>query len=204
MSVEFLLTSLVVVLIPGTGVLYTVSSSIGGGWRRGFFAAIGCTLGIVPHVLAAMLGLSAIMQAGSMVFEVVRYAGVIYLVFMGFSMIRDAGVLPLDDGNASIDPMGPVVWRGILLNVLNPKLTVFFFAFLPQFLDASPGLLDPKLIGLGGIFMLMTLVVFAVYALASAGIRDLVLAAPVARRWIERALGALLIGFAARLALTDR
>jgi threonine/homoserine/homoserine lactone efflux protein len=204
MSVEFLLTSLVVVLIPGTGVLYTVSSSIGGGWRRGLFAAIGCTLGIVPHMLAAMLGLSAIMQAGSMVFEVIRYAGVIYLVFMGFSMIRDAGTLPLDDGNASIDPMGPVVWRGILLNVLNPKLTVFFFAFLPQFLDASPGLLDPKLIGLGGIFMLMTLVVFAVYALASAAIRDLVLAAPVARRWIERALGALLIGFAARLALTDR
>jgi threonine/homoserine/homoserine lactone efflux protein len=204
MSVEFLLTSLVVVLIPGTGVLYTVSSSIGGGWRRGFFAAIGCTLGIVPHMLAAMLGLSAIMQAGSVVFEVVRYAGVIYLVFMGFSMIRDAGALALDDGNASIDPMGPVVWRGILLNVLNPKLTVFFFAFLPQFLDASPGLLDPKLIGLGGIFMLMTLVVFALYALASAAVRDLVLAAPVARRWIERALGALLIGFAARLALTDR
>jgi threonine/homoserine/homoserine lactone efflux protein len=204
MSVEFLLTSLVVVLIPGTGVLYTVSSSIGGGWRRGLFAAIGCTLGIVPHMLAAMLGLSAIMQAGSVVFEVVRYAGVIYLVFMGFSMIRDAGALPLDDGNASIDPMGPVVWRGILLNVLNPKLTVFFFAFLPQFLDASPGLIDPKLIGLGGIFMLMTLVVFAVYALASAAIRDLVLAAPVARRWIERALGAFLIGFAARLALTDR
>jgi threonine/homoserine/homoserine lactone efflux protein len=204
MSVEFLLTSLVVVLIPGTGVLYTVSSSIGGGWRRGLFAAIGCTLGIVPHMLAAMLGLSAIMQAGSMVFEVIRYAGVIYLVFMGFSMIRDAGTRPLDDGNASIDPMGPVVWRGILLNVLNPKLTVFFFAFLPQFLDASPGLIDPKLIGLGGIFMLMTLVVFAVYALASAAIRDLVLAAPVARRWIERALGAFLIGFAARLALTDR
>jgi threonine/homoserine/homoserine lactone efflux protein len=204
MSVEFLLTSLVVVLIPGTGVLYTVSSSIGGGWRRGLFAATGCTLGIVPHMLAAMLGLSAIMQAGSVVFEVVRYAGVIYLVFMGFSMIRDAGALPLDDGNASIDSMGPVVWRGILLNVLNPKLTVFFFAFLPQFLDASPGLLDPKLIGLGGIFMLMTLVVFAVYALASAAIRDLVLAAPVARRWIERALGALLVGFAARLAFTDR
>jgi threonine/homoserine/homoserine lactone efflux protein len=204
MSVEFLLTSLVVVLIPGTGVLYTVSSSIGGGWRRGLFAAIGCTLGIVPHILAAMLGLSAIMQAGSVVFEVVRYAGVVYLVFMGFSMIRNAGALPLDDQNASIDPMGPVVRRGILLNVLNPKLTVFFFAFLPQFLDASPGLLDARLIGLGAIFMLMTLAVFAVYALASAAIRDLVLTAPAARRWIERALGALLIGFAAKLALTDR
>ena len=204
MSVEFLLTSLVVVLIPGTGVVYTISSSIGGGWRRGLFAAIGCTLGIVPHMLAAMLGLSAIMQAGAVVFEVVRWAGVAYLVFMGVSMIREAGSLPLDGENASIGTMGLVVRRAILLNVLNPKLTVFFFAFLPQFLDASPGLLDPKLIGLGGIFMLMTLAVFAVYAFASAAVRDLVLAAPVARRWIERALGAFLIGFAAKLAFTDR
>jgi threonine/homoserine/homoserine lactone efflux protein len=204
MSVEFLLTSLVVVLIPGTGVVYTVSSSIGGGWRRGLFAAIGCTLGIVPHMLAAMLGLSAIMQAGAVVFEVVRWAGVAYLVFMGASMIRNAGALPPDDENGSADPMGLVVRRGILLNVLNPKLTLFFFAFLPQFLDASPGLLDTRLIWLGGTFMLMTLAVFAVYAFLSAAIRDLVLAAPVARRWIERSLGALLIGFAARLAFTDR
>ncbi len=119
MSIEFLLTSLVVILIPGTGVVYTVSSSIGGGRRR-----------------------------------------------------------------------------GILLNVLNPKLTLFFFAFLPQFLDASPGLFDPRLIGLGGVFMLMTLAVFAIYALASAAARDLVLAAPVARRWVERALGVFLIRFA--------
>ena len=204
MSVEFLLTSLVVVLIPGTGVVYTVSSSVGGGWRRGLFAAIGCTLGIVPHMLAATLGLSGVMQAGSVVFEVVRYAGVAYLVFMGVSMIRDAGAVALDDGNASSEPMGAVVRRGILLNVLNPKLTLFFFAFLPQFLDASPGLLDTRLIGLGGVFMLMTLAVFAIYAFASAAVRDRVLAAPVARRWIERTLGALLIGFAAKLAVTDR
>ena len=204
MSVEFLLTSLVVVLIPGTGVVYTVSSSIGGGWRRGLFAAFGCTLGIVPHMLAAMLGLSAIMQAGAVVFEVVRWAGVAYLVFMGVSMIRDAGAVPLDDENAPIARMPIVVRRGILLNVLNPKLTMFFFAFLPQFLDASPGLLDSELIWLGGVFMLITLAVFAVYAFASAAVRDLVLAVPVARRWIERALGTLLIGFAVSLAFTDR
>jgi threonine/homoserine/homoserine lactone efflux protein len=204
MSVEFLLTSLVVAAIPGTGVVYTVSSSIGGGWRRGLFAAIGCTLGIVPHILAAMLGLSAIMQAGSVVFEAVRWAGVAYLVFMGVSMIREGGTLQLDDQDDQHGSMGLVVRRGIVLNLLNPKLTMFFFAFLPQFLNTPPGLLDLRLIGLGGIFMLMTLAVFAVYALASAAIRDLVLTAPAARRWIERALGALLIGFAAKLALTDR
>jgi len=204
MSVEFLLTSLVVVLIPGTGVVYTVSSSIGGGRRRGMFAAFGCTLGIVPHMLAAMLGLSAVMQAGSMAFEVVRWAGVAYLIFMGASMIREAGTLPLDGEDAPAEPMGHVVRRAILLNVLNPKLTVFFFAFLPQFLDASPGLFDAELIWLGAVFMLMTFAVFAVYAYASAAFRDLVLAALVARRWVERALGAFLIGFAAKLAFTDR
>ena len=204
-SVEFLLTSLVVVLIPGTGVIYTVSNSIGGGRRRGLIAAVGCTLGIVPHLLAAMLGLSGIMQAGSAVFEVVRWAGVAYLVFMGLSMIREAGAAPLDGGgDTPVDSAGLIVRRGILLNVLNPKLTLFFFAFLPQFLGASPGPLDPRLIALGGVFMLMTLAVFAVYALASAAARDLVLAAPVARRWVERALGAIVIAFAARLALSDR
>jgi threonine/homoserine/homoserine lactone efflux protein len=207
MSVEFLLTSLVVVLIPGTGVIYTVSSSIGGGWRRGLFAAIGCTLGIVPHMLAAMLGLSAIMQAGSVVFEAVRWAGVAYLIFMGVSMIREGGALRLDDQDdqhGSIRSMGLVVRRGILLNLLNPKLTMFFFAFLPQFLDTPPGLLDAGLIWLGGVFMLMTLAVFAVYAYASASVRELALGAPVVLRWFQRSLGALLIGLAARLALTDR
>ncbi|HZI96734.1 MAG TPA: LysE family translocator [Actinomycetales bacterium] len=204
MSAEFLLTSLVVVAIPGTGVIYTVSKAIGGGRRQGLFAAIGCTLGIVPHLAAAVLGLSAIMQAGAVVFEVVRYAGVAYLVFIGLSMIRTAGARQFDERDATADPVSQVVRRGILLNVLNPKLTVFFFAFLPQFLDASPGLVDPAVIGLGGVFMLMTLAMFAVYACASAAVRELVLAAPVARRWIERALGGLLIGFAAKLAVTDR
>ncbi|MCD6032156.1 MAG: Lysine exporter protein [Thermomicrobiales bacterium] len=207
MSIEFLLTSLVVVLIPGAGVVYTVASSIGGGWRRGIFAAVGCTLGIVPHMLAAMLGLSAIMQAGSVVFEAVRWAGVAYLVFMGVSMIREGGALQLedqDDQHASIGSMGLVVRRGILLNLLNPKLTLFFFAFLPQFLDAPAGLLDTRLIWLGAIFMLMTLAVFTLYAYASATVRDRVLSAPVIRRWLQRTLGTLLIGFAARLATTDR
>ena len=160
-----------------------------------------------------MLGLSGVMQAGAVAFEVVRWAGVAYLVFIGLLMIRDAGTRALDGpggedapvgGNAPVDSMGVIVRRGIFLNVLNPKLTLFFFAFLPQFLDASPGLLDPRLLWLSGIFMLMTLVVFAAYALASAAARDLVLGAPAARRWIERFLGALLIYFATRLALTDR
>jgi threonine/homoserine/homoserine lactone efflux protein len=204
-SVEFLLTSLVVVVVPGTGVVYTVSTAIAGGWRRGLFAAIGCTLGILPHLLAAMLGLSGVMQAGAVAFETVRWAGVAYLIFMGVSMLRDGGGLQPDhDQRAPVDRMGQVVGRAILLNLLNPKLTVFFFAFLPQFLATPPGLLDPRLIGLGGVFMLMTLAVFVGYAWASATVRDRVLGTPAVLRWLQRSLGALLIGLAARLAVTDR
>lgn len=203
-SADFLLTSLVVVLVPGTGVVYTISSAIGGGWRRGTFAAIGCTLGIIPHILAALLGLSGVMEAGAAAFEVVRWAGVAYLVFMGVSMIREGGALQLDDQAAPTGSMGQVVRRGILLNLLNPKLTVFFFAFLPQFLDTPPGLLDMRLVGLGVVFMLMTLAVFLVYAGVSATVRERVLGKTTVVRWVRRSLGTLVIGFAAQLALSDR
>jgi threonine/homoserine/homoserine lactone efflux protein len=204
MTVQFLVTSFLVALIPGTGVVYTVSSAVGGGGRRGLYAAVGCTLGILPHMAAAMLGLSGIMQTGATVFEAVRWAGVVYLLFIGLSMLREGGALRMDSDAARSVSMAAVVRRGILLNLLNPKLTLFFFAFLPQFLDADTGLLDARLIGLGGLFMLVTLVVFAGYAYVSAVFRDRVLGAPVARRWVERTIGALLIGFAAKLALTDR
>jgi threonine/homoserine/homoserine lactone efflux protein len=203
-SLEFLLTSLVVVLIPGTGVVYTVGSSLAGGRRRGLFAAVGCTLGIVPHLLAAMLGLSGVMQAGAVAFEVVRWAGVVYLVYMGLTMIVAGAALRLDDGEPPAMSMSLVVRRGILLNLLNPKLTLFFFAFLPQFLETAPGLVDGRLLLLGGVFMLMTLVVFAGYAYLSAAIRERLLGAPSALTWLQRSLGALLIGFAARLAVVDR
>ena len=212
----FLLTSLVVVLIPGTGVVYTVSSAISSGRRHGLFASLGCTLGIVPHMLAAMLGLSGIMQAGAVAFEVVRWTGVAYLVFMGVSMIRDGGQLQLDGAlsgasesggieshDVQATNMARVVWRGIALNLLNPKLTIFFFAFLPQFLSTAPSLLDPRLVTLGLVFMVMTQIVFAGYAILAAALRDKVLGRPSVVRWIQRSLGGLLVGFATRLAIAD-
>lgn len=204
-SPEFLATSLIVVLVPGTGVVYTVASAIGGGWRRGSVAAVGCTLGIVPHLLAAMIGLSGVMQAGAAVFEIMRWVGVAYLAFMGFSMIRSGGALQLD-GAASDQDERPlsIIRRGILLNVLNPKLTLFFFAFLPQFLDSTPTILDSRLLLLAAIFMAMTLLVFLAYAYASAAVRERVLESPTMLTWIQRSLGTLLIGFAARLAIAER
>jgi threonine/homoserine/homoserine lactone efflux protein len=203
-SAGFLVTSMVVVLVPGTGVVYTVSSALGGGAQRGMVAALGCTLGTVPHMVAAMVGLSGVMQTGAMAFEVVRWIGVAYLAFMGISMIRRGGGLRLDETEPVTQPLGTVVRRGVLLNLLNPKLTVFFFAFLPQFLATPPRLFDPRLIGLGSIFMLMTFAVFIAYAHASAAARSRVLRAPGVMRWTQRCFGGLLVGFAARLATTRR
>lgn len=203
-SPEFLATSFIVVLVPGTGALYTVSSAIAGGQRRGFIAAVGSTLAIVPHMLAAMVGLSGVMQAGATAFEAVRWAGVAYLVFMGVSMIRNGGALNLDELPDQVEePAWIVIRRGILLSALNPKLTIFFFAFLPQFLDSKPTMLDPRLLLLGAIFMVMTLAVFLAYAFACAAVRQRVLDSPSAVRVIQRAFGTLLVGFAARLALSD-
>jgi threonine/homoserine/homoserine lactone efflux protein len=203
-SVEFVATSLVVVLVPGTGVVYTISSALHGGWRPGTFAALGCTLGIVPHVLAALLGLSGVMQTGAAAFEVVRWAGVAYLVFMGISMLREGGGFELDDRAAVTGSMGQVVRRAVVLNLLNPKLTVFFLAFLPQFLDEPPGVFDLQLVGLSTVFMLETLAVFLAYAWVSAAVRERLVRTPAVIRRIRRSLGAIVIGFAAHLALTDR
>jgi threonine/homoserine/homoserine lactone efflux protein len=202
--VAFLLTSLVVAAIPGTGVFYTVSSSIGGGRRRGLLAAAGCTLGVVPHLVAALLGLSGVLQVGATLFEVIRWLGVAYLLLMGMSMIRDRGDMLIAGGGTPMGGTRLVLQRGIVLNLLNPKLTLFFFAFLPQFLGSSSDPHVGRLIVLGGVFMLVTFAVFSVYAYASAILRDRVLGAPIARRWFQRTLGTVLIGIGARLAVADR
>ena len=167
-------------------------------------AAVGCTLGIIPHLLAAMLGLSGIMQAGAVAFEVVRWAGVVYLIYLGVSMIRESEPLQFHAPPTESHTSAPVIRRAILLNLLNPKLTLFFFAFLPQFLDTPPTLFDSRLVGLSAVFMFMTLTVFAGYAYASAAVRDRILATPRILRSVQRLLGAAFIGFAAKLAFDER
>ena len=216
---EFVATSILVVLVPGIGVIYTVSSAAAGGRAVGLLAAFGCTLGIVPHLLVAFLGLSGLMQLGASVFELVRWMGVAYLVWMGVGLLRERGGLrvtsadgTVDEGRANTGAMRIVV-RGTIVNLLNPKLTAFFFAFLPQFvgvptlgsepLGVAPAI-DPRLLGFGSLFMLLTLAGFVVYALIGAAIGRWAAGAPSALAWTQRVFGALLLGFAARLAVAER
>mgnify|MGYP001312294072 CR=1 FL=1 len=202
MTTEFLLTSLVVILIPGTGVLYTLALGIGGGFRAGLLAAFGCTLGIVPHILASVAGLAAVLHASALAFEVLRTIGVAYLLFIAWSLLREGNAL--DIGPQPAERALPILRKGILTNILNPKLSLFFLAFLPQFVPAGAGDATGRVLLLGGVFMLLTLLVFALYAALAAGLRRQVLSRPKVMVWTQRGFAAALGLMGLRLALADR
>ncbi|MEJ7833363.1 MAG: LysE family translocator [Nocardioides sp.] len=199
MSLAFLITSLVIVATPGTGALYTLAAGLTRGARASILAAFACTLGTVPHVVAAITGLAAVLHASGMAFQVIKYAGVAYLLYMAWATWRDQGALSVDESG------GPASWRsvivsGITLNLLNPKLTIFFFAFLPQFVPAGDGSLVAML-GLSGVFMAMTFVVFALYGVGAAAVRDRVLARPRLVQRIRKGFAACFVLLSARLAV---
>src|SRR5688572_19061033 len=169
-TLEFLVTSLIVVLIPGTGVIYTVSTGIIHGRRASIYAALGCTAGIVPHLLATVLGLATIMHTSALAFELLKYAGVAYLLYLAVATWRDRSAFSLEQATARHTAVSIVV-RAILLNVLNPKLTIFFLAFLPQFVDPAASSPLGELLLLSAVFMAMTFVVFVAYGMLAHAFR---------------------------------
>jgi threonine/homoserine/homoserine lactone efflux protein len=201
-TAAFLITSLVVVATPGTGVLYTLAAGLSRGARASVLAAFACTLGIVPHMVAAITGLAALLHTSAVAFQTLKYAGVAYLLWMAWSTLREHGALAVEE-SAPV-PARKVLVSGVLINILNPKLTIFFFAFLPQFVstDEPGGLLH--MIGLSGVFMLMTFVVFALYGAFAAGVRHHVLARPRVVQWMRRTFAAAFVALGAKLALSSR
>ena len=204
MTTEFLITSLVVILLPGTGVLYTLALGISGGLRAGLLAAFGCTLGIVPHILASVVGLAAVLHASALAFEVLRYIGVAYLLFIAWSLLKESDALDLRPEQARTERALRIVRKGFLTNILNPKLSLFFLAFLPQFIPAGASGATRQMLFLGGIFMVLTFLVFAVYAALAAGLRQQVLSRPKIMVWTQRGFAAALGVMGLRLALADR
>jgi threonine/homoserine/homoserine lactone efflux protein len=206
-SMEFLLTALVVVVVPGTGVIYTVSTGLFQGGRASLAAAMGCTLGIVPHLLASSLGLSAILHYSALVFQVFKYAGALYLNFLAWTMGREAGALgETADGPAPGRGYWKTAVRGVTLNILNPKLSLFFLAFLPIFVKPEgpngPSALTQMLL-LSLIFMAMTLMIFILYGLSAHTARTYVIGAPRRLRWLQRGFATLLAGLGVKLALAE-
>jgi threonine/homoserine/homoserine lactone efflux protein len=203
MSLAFLLTALLIVATPGTGAIYTIAAGLQRGRRASLIAAGGCTLGIVPHLIAAVTGLSAVLYASAVAFETIKYLGVVYLLFLAWQVWRDKSAV---DVAATTTPPSTarVVGQAVLINLLNPKLTVFFFIFLPQFVEpAEPHALQHMLM-LSTVFMLLTLFVFAGYGMFAAGMRSRVLSRPRVVTWMRRVFAGTYVALAARLALPGR
>lgn len=200
---EFLVTSLIVVLIPGTGVIYTVSTGLVQGRRASIYAALGCTAGIVPHLLATVLGLAALMHASALAFQVLKYAGVAYLFYVAWLTWRDKSAFAIDGSVSRVSSWGLVV-KAFLLNILNPKLTIFFLAFLPQFVEPQAANPLLQLLLLSAVFMAMTFAVFVVYGFIAHAFRTLVIESASVQRWLRYSFAAAFAGLGAKLAITDK
>jgi threonine/homoserine/homoserine lactone efflux protein len=202
MSWEFLLTALIVVVSPGTGVLYTLATGLSRGARASIVAAFGCTLGIVPHMAAAILGLAALLHTSALAFQTLKYAGVAYLLYMAWMTLKESGALSVEKQPERSSRQ--VIVHAVLINILNPKLTIFFFAFLPQFVpvETNDGL--PLMLELSAVFMLLTFVVFVGYGLFAAAIRTHVISRPKVLAWMRRTFAAAFVMLGAKLALAER
>jgi threonine/homoserine/homoserine lactone efflux protein len=202
-STDFLLTSLVVVLIPGTGVIYTVSTGLFRGWRASIAAAFGCTTGIIPHLTASILGLSAILHMSALAFQLIKYAGVIYLMYLAWSMWHETGSLQLNSPEPS-NGLRQIAVRGFLINILNPKLSIFFLAFLPLFV--SPNVSSPMfhLLILSAVFMTMTLFFFILYGLLANYVRNYIISSPKIIVWLQKSFAAIFAALGVKLAITTQ
>ena len=203
MSVEFLITSLIVIASPGTGVLYTLAAGLSRGPRASIVAAFGCTIGIVPHMAAAIMGLAALLHTSAIAFQMFKYLGVAYLLYMAWSTLREGSALRVQR-DVSARSAIQVTVTGILINILNPKLSIFFLAFLPQFISADEEHPLSRMLLLSAVFMLMTFVVFVGYGLFAASIRDHVISRPQVLTWMRRSFAGAFAALGARLALTER
>jgi threonine/homoserine/homoserine lactone efflux protein len=203
MSPEFLLTSLIVIVSPGTGVLFTLAAGLARGRRASIVAAFGCTLGIVPHIAAAVLGLAAVLHTSALAFQTLKYAGVAYLLYMAWMTLKEHGALKIDT-SAAPRAAGEVIVSAILVNILNPKLSIFFLAFLPQFVSAAEAHPLARMLELSGVFMLLTFVVFVGYGLFSAALRAHVISRPRVLAWMRRTFAGAFVLLGAKLALASR
>jgi len=203
MSLDFLLTSLIVVVSPGTGVLYTLAAGLSRGSRASVVAAFGCTLGIVPHMAAAIMGLAALLHTSALAFQTLKYLGVAYLLYMAWSALREGGALTVE-GTVRPRRATEVIVEAILINLLNPKLSIFFFAFLPQFVSPVEPQPLPRMLELSTVFMIMTFAVFVGYGLFAASIRRHVISRPRILTWMRQSFAAAFGALGVKLALAER
>jgi threonine/homoserine/homoserine lactone efflux protein len=203
MSIDFLITSLIVVATPGIGVLFTLAAGLSRGWRASIVAAFGCTLGIVPHMAAAIMGLAALLHTSALAFQILKYLGVAYLLYMAWSTLQEHGALRVEN-EVTARSARQVIVAAVLANILNPKLSIFFLAFLPQFVSADEAYPIARMLELSTVFMLMTFAVFAVYGVFAAAVRNHIISRPQVLTWMRRTFAGAFAALGAKLAVAER
>ena len=203
MSIEFLITSFIVVASPGTGVLFTLAAGLSRGARASVVAAFGCTIGIVPHMAAAIMGLAALLHTSALAFQIFKYLGVAYLLYMAWNALREHGALKVER-DVGARSAARVIVHAILINILNPKLSIFFLAFLPQFVSADEAAPLGRMLELSFVFMLLTFAVFVVYGVFAAAVRNHIISRPRVLTWMRRSFAAAFAALGAKLAVAER
>jgi threonine/homoserine/homoserine lactone efflux protein len=203
LSVEFLITSLIVIVSPGTGVLYTLATGLSRGSRASVVAAFGCTLGIVPHMAGAVMGLAVLLHTSALAFQTLKYLGVAYLLYMAWQALNEHGALRVEREVGAGSAI-QITITAILINILNPKLSIFFLAFLPQFVSPDEPHPLARMLLLSSVFMLLTFIVFIAYGLFAASIRTHIISRPRVLTWMRRTFAAAFVALGAKLAMAER
>ena len=199
----FITVSWALIIAPGPDMLYVITRGMTHGRRAGILSAIGVICGILVHTTAAALGLTLIFQTSAFAFLAVKYLGAIYLIYLGLKAWRDKSSFSLQTSN-SIVSSHQLFWQGMLSNVLNPKIAIFFLAFLPQFVDKESGQVTLQLILLGLTFACFGLCFLVTVGYSSGAIGSLLTRRPHYFPLLQRIAGGVLIGLGVRLALTEQ
>lgn len=199
--VAYLALVTVLMLTPGPDMLFVLASGVRSGSRAGFVAAVGVAVGETIHLLAAAAGLAALFRAAPLLYDLVRFAGAAYLLWLGVRSLRRGGPAAADGRGGAPSTRG-AFWRGLVTNVLNPKMALFTVALLPQFVDPSRGQVPAQFLVLGACFVAIEIMVDGTVGLAAGRLRRVLARRPRAARGLDLASGSVFVGLAAKLAFT--
>lgn len=198
----FLITILIMILIPGTGVIYTISTGISKGKKASIFAVLGCTAGMIPHLSASIILSSLLVNMSPEAYFIMKMTGTLYLLYLGFCMLLSKTGLKFDNAQTEDKPT-TIISRGILINLLNPKLTLFFFSFLPQYVRANSQNYIFEFLFYGFTSMILTFIVFVGYGLLAGTAKEFIIHSPKWMNLIQKLFGIIFIVFAIQLALSS-
>ena len=189
--------------MPGAGSIYTISTGLFRGWRSSIAAAFGCTAGIIPHLLFSILVLSSVYEYSTETFQAIKYIGAVYLLYLSYSMWNESGGSEFSENSDQKKDKFKIILNAVFINLFNPKLSIFFLAFLPLFVSLESKFPVLQFIFLSIIFMLMTLIVFIIYGLFAHNVSKYFRQSGVLYIWTQRAFAVIFVILGAKLIIME-